>query len=52
MTSDAGAKDHAIQKWMNGGMTKICVRVGSEAELLEMAQKAKGVRLPTDLRLG
>ena len=37
---DAGAKDHIIQAWLNDGMTKICVRVDSEAELLEVAQKA------------
>jgi PTH2 family peptidyl-tRNA hydrolase len=38
--ADAGAKDHAIQEWLSHGMTKICVRVDSEAELLEIAQKA------------
>ena len=37
----AGSKDRAIQEWLNHGMTKICVRVDSEAELLEIAQKAE-----------
>jgi PTH2 family peptidyl-tRNA hydrolase len=41
----SGAKDHAIQEWLNHGMTKICVRVDSEAELLEIAQKAEDVGL-------
>ena len=38
---EAGSKDHAIQEWLNNGMTKICVRVDGEAELLEIAQKAQ-----------
>src|ERR1700722_14398658 len=43
--ADAGAKDQGIQEWLNHGMTKICVRVDSEAELLEIAQKAEDARL-------
>jgi PTH2 family peptidyl-tRNA hydrolase len=39
--AEAGAKDHAIQEWVNNGMTKICVRADSEVELLEIAQKAE-----------
>ena len=31
--------------WLNGGMTKICVRVNSEAELDEIYAKAKEARL-------
>jgi PTH2 family peptidyl-tRNA hydrolase len=42
---DAGAKDHAIQEWLKHGMTKICVRVDSEAELMEVAQKAEDAGL-------
>jgi peptidyl-tRNA hydrolase, PTH2 family len=41
----AGAKDLAIQEWLNHGMTKICVRVDSEAELLEIARKAEDAGL-------
>jgi PTH2 family peptidyl-tRNA hydrolase len=41
----AGSKDHAIQEWLNNGMTKICVRVDSEAELLEIAQEAQDAEL-------
>jgi PTH2 family peptidyl-tRNA hydrolase len=37
---DGGAKDQIIQAWLSHGMTKICVRVDSETELLEIAQKA------------
>ena len=43
--ADAGAKDQAIQEWLNHGMTKICVRVDSEADLLEIAQKAEDAGL-------
>lgn len=39
--ADAGAKDKCIQEWLTHGMTKICVRVESEAELLEIARKAQ-----------
>jgi peptidyl-tRNA hydrolase, PTH2 family len=42
---EGGGKDHAIQEWLAHGMTKICVRVDSEAELLEIAQKAQDARL-------
>lgn len=38
---DAGAKDEVIREWLNHGMTKICVRVESEAELLAIEQKAR-----------
>jgi len=41
----AGSKDHAIQEWLNHGMTKICVRADTEAELLEIAQKAQDAGL-------
>ena len=43
--AEVGAKDHAIQEWLTQGMTKICVRVDSEAELLEIAQKAQDAGL-------
>jgi PTH2 family peptidyl-tRNA hydrolase len=32
-------------RWMEEGMTKICVRCDSEAELLEIAQKARAAGL-------
>jgi len=32
-------------EWIEGGQTKICVRVGSEAELLEIAAKAVAANL-------
>ena len=41
----AGSKDHAIQEWLNHGMTKIGVRADTEAELLEIAQKAQDAGL-------
>jgi len=41
----AGAKDHAIQEWLEHGMTKICVRADSETELLEIAKKAQDAGL-------
>lgn len=40
-----GAKDQALQEWLTHGMTKICVRADSEAELLEIAQKAQDAGL-------
>ena len=43
--AEVGEKDHAIQEWLTHGMTKICVRVGSEAELFEIAQKAQDAGL-------
>ncbi len=43
--AEVGAKDHAIQEWVTHGMTKICVRADSEAELLEIAQKAQDAGL-------
>ena len=43
--AEAGEKDQAIQEWLKHGMTKICVRVDSEAELLEIAQKAQDAGL-------
>jgi peptidyl-tRNA hydrolase, PTH2 family len=43
--AEVGEKDHAIQEWLTHGMTKICVRADSEAELLEIAQKAQGAGL-------
>ena len=39
--AEVGAKDHVIQEWLTHGMTMICVRADSEAELLEIAQKAQ-----------
>jgi PTH2 family peptidyl-tRNA hydrolase len=42
---EVGAKDRAIQEWLTHGMTKICVRADSEAELLEIAQKAQDAGL-------
>lgn len=43
--AEAGVKDHSIEEWLTHGMTKICVRVDSEAELLEIAQKAQDAGL-------
>ena len=43
--AEVRAKDHATQEWLTHGMTKICVRVDSEAELLEIAQKAQDAGL-------
>ena len=43
--AEVGGKDHAIQEWLSHGMTKICVRADSEAELLEIAQKAQDAGL-------
>jgi PTH2 family peptidyl-tRNA hydrolase len=40
-----GSKDYAIQEWLSDGMTKICVRVDSEAELLEIAKQAEDAGL-------
>ena len=45
--AEVGGKDHAIQEWLTHGMTKICVRADSEAELLEIAQKAHDAGLTT-----
>ena len=42
---EIGKKDSAIQEWLTHGMTKICVRVDSEAELLEIGQKAEDAGL-------
>jgi PTH2 family peptidyl-tRNA hydrolase len=42
---EGGEKDHAIEEWLTHGMTKICVRVDSEAELLDLAQKAQAAGL-------
>jgi PTH2 family peptidyl-tRNA hydrolase len=47
--ADAGAKDNAIQEWLNHGMTKICVWADSEAELLEIAQKAEDAALTVNV---
>lgn len=38
-----------IQGWLSGSFAKICISVDSEAELLEVYQKAKDVSLPTVL---
>jgi PTH2 family peptidyl-tRNA hydrolase len=43
--AEVEAKDYAMQEWLTHGMTKICVRVDSEAELLEIAQKAQDASL-------
>ena len=43
--AEDGAKDHAIQEWLQHGMTKICVRADSEAELLAIAQQAQDAGL-------
>ncbi len=43
--AEVGQKDHATQEWLTHGMTKICVRADSEAELLEIAQKAQDAGL-------
>lgn len=37
------------REWLTTGMTKICVRVESEEELLDIFQKAKEAQLPVHL---
>ncbi|MCX6602953.1 MAG: aminoacyl-tRNA hydrolase [Acidobacteria bacterium] len=34
-----------VIEWIENGQTKICVRVGSEAELMEIAEKAVAAKL-------
>lgn len=38
-----------FDEWMNGGMTKICVGVDSEAELLDIYAQAQHARLTSAL---
>lgn len=38
-----------MQEWFNGSFTKICVSVDSEAELLELYNKAKEAGIPASL---
>jgi peptidyl-tRNA hydrolase, PTH2 family len=45
----AGAKDHNLEQWLSHGMTKICVRVESEKELLEIRQTAEEAGLTVHL---
>lgn len=37
---------HPVTEWLKGAFTKICVRVDSEAELLETIKKATEAKLP------
>lgn len=39
----------AMDEWINGHFIKICVTVNSEAELLELYEKAKAAGLPCSL---
>jgi len=39
----------AMREWMEGSFTKICVSVNSEAELLEVYNKAKTANIPCSL---
>lgn len=41
--------DTAVEQWVNGTFTKICVFVESEAELLEIYKTAKDQKIPTAL---
>ncbi|MBX3082180.1 MAG: peptidyl-tRNA hydrolase Pth2 [Anaerolineae bacterium] len=43
------AEEDELNRWLDEGMPKIVLRVGSEAELLEIHAKAKAKDLPTDL---
>ena len=45
---DVGPSKVMVQ-WLTEGMTKICVRVESEAELLEIYQQAKNDKLTVHL---
>jgi PTH2 family peptidyl-tRNA hydrolase len=38
-----------LVQWLTGGMTKICLRIDSEQELLDLYQKAKDVGLEVHL---
>jgi len=42
-------KDSALEDWINGIFTKICVYVKSEEELLELYDRAKNAVLPCAL---
>lgn len=37
------------KQWLDSGMTKICVVVNSEQELIEIAQKAKSLKIKSHL---
>ena len=39
----------ALEQWVSGSFKKICVGIGSEAELLALYEKAKDLQLPTAL---
>ncbi len=41
--------DPRIDEWLEGSFTKICVRVDSELELLDLYEKAKSAGLLTEL---
>lgn len=41
--------DSALDRWINGKFTKICVSVDSEQELLELYNKAKEMNIPCAL---
>ncbi len=43
------ANDSPLYAWLNGPFKKICVGIDSEAELLELYEKAKAAGLPTAL---
>lgn len=42
-------RDTPLDKWINGRFTKICVRVDSEEELLEINKQAEESELPVAL---
>ena|SRR5208283_281990 len=39
----------AMQEWMSGTFTKVCVSVSSESELLDVYQRAKDLGIPCSL---
>ena len=48
-TFNAGSMDDRVLRWLMHGMKKITVQVGSEAELLEIADKAVAAGLHCEL---
>jgi PTH2 family peptidyl-tRNA hydrolase len=46
---DGDNMNDAMRDWVKGSFTKICVSVNSEAELLEVYNKAKNANLPCSL---
>jgi PTH2 family peptidyl-tRNA hydrolase len=43
------AEDAAAEEWKAGGMKKICLKVASEKELIDVFNAAKRAKLPTAL---